>query len=294
MPRFSGRRSRFSRRRPARRTTRGRRVIRRRPITRRRRTMTRRSVLNAASNKYQDNRLTFSNVDSPLAIPTQKNVVMTGGQTYMIPYIPTAMDRTSDSGAVNIPGYRTKDEVFMRGYRERVTFVTSSAHQWDLRRICFKLRGNAIISNVSGTSPLWYEATPNGWTRTATQALGTALGTSILNELFKGAFNIDWNDYFSAPIDTNRVTIAYDKQFHFRSGNEEAHSRNFKLWHPMNANFYYRDDENGSVQQSSTIHSSGKRGMGDYYIVDFWRCVTGSAEDAISVNYEGTLFWHER
>jgi len=288
------RRSRRFRRRPSRRTPRRTRTIRRRTTTRRRTGVSRRRLLNITSKKKQDNRLTFSNVDTPGSAPTLKNIIMTGGATYMIPHIPTAMDRTVGSTTPDVPGYRESTTIFARGYRERISIGTNTPAAWSLRRICFRLKGNAIINSATTNTPLWLETSPNGFVRSATNAMGTALGTAILGEIFKGEINVDWNNYFTAPIDTNRVSLAYDKQFHFRSQNDSPHNHHFKLWHPMNKNLMYRDDENGESTTTSPLSTSGNAGMGDYYIVDFWNCTTTTTDNTIGLQYEGTLYWHER
>jgi len=288
------RRSRRSRRRPSRRNPRRSRTIRRRTTARRRTGMSRRRILNITSKKKSDNRLTFSNVDTPGSAPTLKAALMVGGSTYMIPYIATAMDRNVGTTTPGIPGYREDTTIFARGYRERLSLIASTPAQWSLRRICFKLKGTAIVNSTTSTSPLWLETSPFGFVRSATNAIGTALGGAILTEIFKGEINIDWNNYFTAPIDTNRVSIAYDKQFHFRSSNDTPHAHHFKLWHPMNKNLMYRDDENGDGTTTSVLSTSGNAGMGDYYIVDFWSCSSPTTDNTLAVNYEGTFFWHEK
>lgn len=255
--------------------------------------MSRRRVLNIATQKKHDNRLTFSNVQNGGVPPTQQAVVMNGGPTYIIPYICTAQDRSP--ATFDVPNYRQRDDVFMRGYRERIQFSVNNGSSWTWRRICFRLKGNAIINSVSATSPLWLEASPNGWTRSATNANGTGLGTSIISEVFDGQVNVDWTNYFVAALDTNRITVMYDKTRTIKPyGNDQPHNHEYKLWHPMNANFYYRDDESGETSPTSPLHSSGIRGMGDYYIVDFITCSSVDTDDIAVLNYEGTLFWHER
>lgn len=294
MPRFTSRTSRYRRRRPYRRPTRRTRIVRRRTTTRRRPArISRRRILQIATTKKQDNRLTFSNVDSPAVAPTQKSVIMVGGVTYMIPYIPTAQDRSHAVGQ-NLDHYRDSDDVYMRGYKERLRFTTNNPTSWTHRRVCFTLKGNAIINSVSATSPLWLEASPNGWVRTATQANGTGLGTAITNEIFKGQVGVDWTNYFTAPLDTQRITVMYDKTFHYRSGNDQPHVHDVKLWHAMNKNFFYRDDEFGNNESTGVVHSSSRRGMGDYYIVDFFESLSQDTEDVAQLHYEGTLYWHER
>jgi len=257
--------------------------------------MSRRRILNIATTKKQDNRLTFSNTDSPGVAPTQKNMVLSGGSVYMIPYLATAQDRSiSGATAPIIPGYRGTTEVFMRGYRERISLAANSDTQWTLRRICFRFKGNAIINAATTLTPLWLEVSPNGFVRTASNVIGTGLQTELQSQMFKGEPNIDWSNLFTAPLDNNRITVAYDRTFHFRSGNGSAHVHNMKLWHPMNKKFYYRDDESGDGNNTSVLHTSGIKGMGDYFIVDIWQGATPETDDVLTVSYEGTLFWHER
>lgn len=218
---------------------------------------------------------------------------MNSGQTYMIPYVPTAMDKTNAPG-ISLPHYRESDEVFMRGYRERISIACNSGVQWRWRRICFRSKGSDYTSQATATTPLWLESSPNGWVRTATNALGTNLGTAILSNLFKGAINVDWDNYFTAKVDTNRCTIDFDKTMYFRNGNTLGHFHEKRFWHSMNKNFYYRADELGDTEAIGLTHSSGLRGMGDYYIVDFISGLSDDTDNSAVVTYSGTLYWHEK
>lgn len=292
------RRSRTSRRRPTRRPARRGTTFRRRPYRRPRRTarMSRRRILNVSSQKKQDNRLTWSNANNTANPPTQQGATLTAGNTYMIAHIPTAMDRTDSSNVLlpNLPNYRQVDNPFMRGYRERVQLVTDTPSQWVWRRICFTYKGPNIATNVTSTAPLWLETSANGFVRSAASILGTNVGTALINEVFKGTISVDWNSYFTAPIDTNRVTLKYDKIRTLHADAVSGHAHHVKLWHPMNKTLYYRTDENGPGLSDSVLSSSGNYGMGDYYIVDIFESVTATTDNHMTVSYEGTLFWHER
>lgn len=292
MPRFASRRSRTSRRRPYRRSTRRTRIIRRRTV--RRRPTTRRRILNVATQKKQDNRLTFSNADTPAVAPSQKNLNMTGNNTYIIPYVASFQDIEANSTVYPINSYRSRSDVFLRGYKEKLSLLSNSPAQWVLRRCVFHFKGTRITSQTSSTSPLWFKDTTAGFTRSCTQANGTALGSQLTTTMFRGMASRDWNDYFTAPLDTNTITVKYDKTFNFTSGNSSPFERNLKFWHGVNKNFYYRDDEAGASEVTSGLSQEGNKGCGDLYIVDFWRCSTGTADNALSVNLEGTLYWHER
>lgn len=291
------RRSRTSRRRPTRRPARRGTTFRRRPYRRPRRTarMSRRRVLNISSEKKQDSRLTFENVSNPALPPVLATnfVPLQAARTYIFPYICTAQDRTG--AAPELANYRSRSDVFMRGYKEHVNFQSRGGN-WHWRRFCFRLKGNAILNSATTTTPLWQEQSPYGFVRTVTDVNGTGLGAAFTSECFKGQINVDWNNYFTAPLDTNRITVMYDKTRVLKGGNDSPYIQDFKLWHGMNKNFYYRDDENGNTESDSPLHISGTRGMGDYYIVDIISSadtIFGS-ETVGGITYEGTLYWHER
>lgn len=115
------------------------------------------------------------------------------------------------------------------------------------------------------------------------------------NLLFKGAYNTDWNDIILAPVDTTRVDLKYDKTWTICSGNTSGAIKERKLWHPMNKNLVYNDDENGEGEDTSYFSVGDKRGMGDYYVLDVFQAGTGaSASDLLNVFSNSTLYWHEK
>jgi len=117
----------------------------------------------------------------------------------------------------------------------------------------------------------------------------------LFNIIFKGQVNSDWLDPMTAPTDNGQVTIKYDKTITLASGNEDGFIRKYKRWHGMNSTLVYGDDESGGAEYPSFYSVGGKRGMGDYYIVDMFRARTGSAtSDLLSFSPTSTLYWHER
>jgi len=289
-------------RRSSRRTTRRRyrprprRVIRRRTLRYRRSyqrsRMSRRRVLNIASNKKKDNRLLWNNVANNTLAMAQGPIVLTAGTNYIIPYVVTAMD-VDKANAYPSTSYRESDHVYMRGYKETLRFNFTNGAAWQWRRIAFCMKGERIYQYSTTNVALNLETSPNGWVRSATQANGTPLGNELLNILFDGTLGVDWDDLFSAKVDTARVDLKYDQLRSLRGGNGEPRWHTAKIWHPMNKNFIYTDDENGNNQTRSVWHTDAKPGMGDYYIVDFIQCASSTTGSG-SLNMEGCLYWHER
>ena len=113
--------------------------------------------------------------------------------------------------------------------------------------------------------------------------------------LFKGTENQDWNDPIIAPVDTARVDLKFDKTWTLQSGNNNGIVRERKLWHPMNKNIVYNEDEIGETEGTSYYSTSSKRGMGDYYVIDIIRAGEGGgATDLLRLDANSTYYWHEK
>lgn len=113
--------------------------------------------------------------------------------------------------------------------------------------------------------------------------------------IFKGAKGVDWNDIIVAPVDTRRITLKYDKTRILRSSNANGTVREAKMWHPMNSNLVYDDDESGDLEASSYSSVESKAGMGDYYVLDLISAGTGGGtSDALLIQGNSTLYWHEK
>lgn len=274
------------------------RMYRRNLRTIRKRTMTKRKILNITSRKKRDTMLPFSGIT-----PTQANgtpvagaAVMNGSfGTYIIGWIATARDQTQSStlpqGSVGDEATRTATTCYMRGLKESIQVQTSSGVAWEWRRICFKYRGSAVVSDQVANN-LFLENS-NGWVR-ATNILSQNTGV-LQSLLFKGSQGVDWQDFFTAPVDTRRVDLAYDKRTIIESGNANGLIRTYSRWHPMNKNLVYNDDENGGDEFTPVVSVSDKRGMGDYYVIDIIRAASGAtSSDQMSFAPEATLYWHEK
>lgn len=223
--------------------------------------------------------------------------VLRGDQTYIFAWIPTARDLIRADQEPNTPVWlagRTSQTCYMRGLKEAINVRTNSGSSWQWRRICFTMKGPNFIGYATTGSNLWQE-TSNGMVRTMNNINTKPLGNEILAQLFRGAQNQDWINVFNAQTDTTKFTIKYDRTISIASGNEQGLVRTYKHWYPMNKNLVYNDDENADGVLTSYTSTSGKPGMGDYYVVDFFQPADGAdASDTLALLPEATLYWHEK
>lgn len=295
---------RYIRRNPAkyRKTAVGRKYGKRR--TYRKRPMSKRRILNTTSRKKRNGMLTWTNTTATGASQTiaQSNAYVTGAQIGFFLWCPTAMDLDANS-VIRNPASRTASTIYAKGLAEHVRMQTSSGIPWFHRRICFTIKGdnsfNTVIAGDSPTVPQQpYVDTSNGiqrlWLNSAINNVPNTLA-SMQGVLFKGAQNVDWSDFIIAPVDTSRVTLKFDKTWTMQSGNNSGVIRERKLWHPMNKNLVYDEDETGQVETSRYYSTESKAGMGDYYVLDLFSAgAGGSSADQLLIAANSTMYWHEK
>lgn len=252
-------------------------------------------ILNKTSTKKRDKMLPFgsANTDADIA----GGVTISSGDGYFTSgWIATARDKFKNDGSLGTKAemaVRTAQTCFMVGLRENVYLRTDDGASWQWRRICFTFKGSGIINNDSQDSSDsgWFRETSNGFVRYIHQV---PLGNNLLQVLFKGALNVDWTDQFTAPVDTTRVSLKYDKQTIIRSGNEEGVGRMHKRWHGMYHNLVYDEDEIGDSMTDNNLSVEAKPGMGDYYVIDMFRCQSSGTDHELFFQPESTLYWHEK
>lgn len=288
------------------------RKLRKRPAkkTYRRRPMNKKSLLNVTSRKKRDTMLSWSNTSNTPATIGQAQasaagaLVVRGDQYAFSLWIPTARDLSLANGPVGSiaqVAQRTDTTCFMRGLKENIKVSTNTGVCWMWRRICFKFRGNQLIDPTSDTPSFTF----NPYLDTSVGMVRSYFNVSINNQgnqfarlrgiLFKGSEGSDWNDLLIAPIDTTRVDLAYDKYRKISSGNANGQLRDYKVWHPMNKNLVYNDDESGDVMTTAYGSVTDKRGMGDYYVIDIVVPNPGSAAtDLLYMSSTASLYWHEK
>lgn len=279
--------------------------------------MSKKRILNVTSRKKRNGMLTYTNQQTTLVPFTKGPLLLRGGPaTNGIPnnigYVmwrPTAMDLTESTGASNTvtnTAQRTSQICFMRGLSEHIRIETNSGNPWFHRRICFASKDGTFLlrsgSDASGTERDQVASgaieTSDGFQRLAANMLVDTLSNTVLNQkgvLFKGAEGVDWDDVISAPIDTTRVDLRFDKTWIYRSGNERGIVRQHKMWHPMNKNIFYSEDETGDSNTTNDFSVADKRGMGNYHVLDlFSQGAQGATTDLLSFRCNSTLYWHEK
>lgn len=231
---------------------------------------------------------------------------VSGASSAFVLWCPTSRSLVQFGGGSNTTvqeAARTSTTCYMRGLKENIRVQTSSGLPWLWRRICFRHRGalpfNLASSADTPTQPyVNYVETSNGYQRLAfNQSINNQSATqaSQTGVLFKGAQGIDWNDYMTAPIDTRRVDLSYDRYTRISSGNQNGILRDYKMWLPMNKNLVYADDEQGEVETTANYSVFDKRGMGDYYVLDIIQPgYGGTSSDILSMSFEASLYWHEK
>lgn len=235
------------------------------------------------------------------------NAYVAGNTIGSFLWLATAQDLTDNGsrGTVAQVAQRTATVCYMRGLKENIRIQTSSGLPWFHRRICFTSKGSEPFitraPNDTGTPPnpvTPYLETTGGmqrlWLNQAVNASDNTLAGRY-GVLFKGTAGIDWNDVLTAPVDTARVTLKFDKTWTIRSGNANGTVAERKLWHAMNSNLVYDEDETGVAQTSEFRSVESKAGMGDYYVLDIlFPGEAGTTTDFISLSSTSSLYWHEK
>ena len=197
---------------------------------------------------------------------------------------------------------RTATLCYMRGLKERIEIATTSGVPWTWRRVCFSLKGEYFITlpQYPGVVSKLFRQDTNGYSRwigafNQGVAFQTDLLRKILDLVFQGEFNADWDQATTAKVSPQNVQVMYDKVRTIRSGNDTGTIRSFKLWHAMNKTLQYNDDEKGQSMLTSHYAAGTRLGMGDYYVLDIFKPGTGGNEnDALIFHPQATLYWHER
>lgn len=218
------------------------------------------------------------------------------------------MDLVIGSGGniVSQEAARTATICYMKGLSEHIRIETNTGNPWFHRRICFTSRDPTFLlrnsSDASGTerdqiASGVFENSAGNQRLAANMVIDTLSQTYLAQKgvIFKGAEGVDWDDLIIAPVDTARIDVKFDKTFIYKSGNERGILREQKLWHPMNKNLVYDDDQSGATQITADQSVRDKRGMGNYHVLDiFSQGASGATTDRLSVRYNSTMYWHEK
>nr|QCQ85241.1 capsid protein [Finch associated genomovirus 5] len=280
-------------------------------FTRRRSGMSRRRILNVTSKKKRDTMLPATTDpdgswhNGPL---TMSGVTSPTWGCYIIPWLATARNLISPTSGFATPALdamRTSSNCFMRGLSETIRITTNSNLPWEWRRICFTFRGNTfLVPDGTGEFYRLYNTVASGTKRALPNLTPDAslsggfpgtLAGQLVRHLFSGTYGIDFGDIFTAKTDTNLYKVRYDKTVAITSQNDVGTQRVVKRWHPMNGTLHYDDTEKGSDKDTSSLSVESNMGMGDYYVVDFFKPhPSASASDVMAFAPQSTLYWHER
>ncbi|AMH87707.1 capsid protein [Pteropus associated gemycircularvirus 8] len=268
--------------------------------------MSKKKILDLTAIKKRDAMLVSTNITlaSPSGSTSFNNngAVLGPNRTYFIPWIATWRDNSTVSGGAQTgtrfdTATRTATTCYMRGLKEQIYFIQNDGSQWMWRRICFKYRGPVVYQQSKAGYTLAVE-TSNGFQRLYNN-INDSSGANMLNTMigimFRGQVGVDYGNFFNAPTDNTRCEIVYDKTRSLATGNQNGYSRRVSLWHGMNKNLVYDDDEAGGAIAAGNASVSDKRGMGDYYVVDMFICeAPQSSSSQLIVVPEATLYWHEK
>lgn len=250
--------------------------------------------------------LSWTNTDATGAskTPAQGPLLISGATGGYCLWNATARDLTpGGSGLATVANEstRTATTCYMRGISDKLRITTSSGAAWFHRRICFTYKGidpfrntytgdtganQSYVETSAGMQRLWFNSQINNTPNYL---------NNVNSTIFRGAQGVDWYDLITAPVDTRRVTLKFDKTWTMQSGNANGIVRERKLWHSMNKNLTYDDDESGTTETTSYFSVDSKSGMGDYYIIDLFAAGTGStSSDLLRIDSTSTLYWHEK
>lgn len=229
--------------------------------------------------------------------PAVGSAIINASQGGLFLWCATARDRISSTGDPVASSVRETTTCYMRGLKEVIGLTTNNDQQWRWRRICFTTKSLLLrFTGIAGATPVALEASPQGWVRLLNnQNTVPLVRNTITTEVFDGANGIDWLSYMVAKTDNQRITVLYDRIKMIRSGNGTGVNRTFNMWHPMNKNLVYNNDESGERDTDEVFSSTALAGMGDYYVLDLFDCpANGSASNELRFDPQATLYWHEK
>lgn len=251
--------------------------------------MTKRQVLNVSSTKKRDTMLGSAGPNSGTG-GTLGGYDITAQPENPVAFLWTATAR--DRSSVSNDATRQATTCYMKGLSEQLRLETSNGTMWKWRRItfCAKFGPNSIIQ-YSGSGGVQRAIMPIS---KSTVAADVTLWNNIRARLFRGEPGTDWYNEMLAPIDTTRVDLKYDRTRFIRSGNASAAAIAPRLYHPMNKNLVYEDDESGAVTSTAKTSVLDKRGMGDYHVLDLFESVGSDTTGTLTFDANATLYWHEK
>lgn len=271
--------------------------------------VSRRRILQVASRKKFDTQL--GSTSSVPTVPTQLQLRI--GATYVLS-CPTFLPAPVE-GIVNEEGRyrRARQEVFFRGVSERIFWTTAVHMTW--RRIVFYSHERIEVARpITVTNP----NTNNPFLRRNLAEFLPGVGqpdADIGEALWQGTSGIDYTEdtRMYSRLDPQRVQVVYDRSvdlnpnYKMWDGTQPVPAtlgkhRSRKLWHPVNRNMTYVQDEDGGDKMVPTATNGwatrSPQSGGNLYIMDIFHTGFGGSQPddqkCGKFGLESTVYWHER
>jgi len=266
-----------------------------------------RSVLNVASTKKRDSMAIayrpFNNAGIKNGTIEEIEISAANGNSYFL-WCMTGRYYSQDDSP-NMIAQRTKKNTYAVGLKERMLFKTSDGNPWYWRRIVFSMYGTSAFAVDPSSNtidfPTVFSTGPNyqrGFVSMGSDSVATAemivARNNIRERVFRGVAGTDWLDYLTAPTNTGRVKIVYDKLTRIDSGNDEGGYKVAKRWHPVHKRLEYADYESGRDEFGVEWSSENRKSCGDYYIMDIFAPFTDAEGVSLTIRCDATYYWHER
>lgn len=240
--------------------------------------------------------------DGPETYSSQP-AILRGGDAQNFTLLWCATARDNETNEAGTPGRkfdtstRSASSCYMVGLKETVEVQVLNGLPWQWRRICFTAKAGSTLDGLLTVSAIAPAFTPVTQTSSGYQRVLNAVPnpTPLYGLVFQGGQNVDWSNPITAKLDSERITIKYDRTISIASGNDEGVIRKYRRYHPMGHNLEYNDDEEGGNTLANQFSVTSKKGMGDYWIMDIILPRVGSSnDDLMTFGTETTLYWHER
>lgn len=256
----------------------------RKRTTRRRPQVSNKRILSVSTTKKSDSLLGAGQPATPLVFNPVNGVTIPGDISNFSVYMWCPTYR--QNGGSTAYNRRGKTRTYFRGIKENVELFIPSACPLQWRRI-------VVASPLNVVNTVSYD-TSDVFTQGRTQSPQFSSYFAFLEVIMQGTFGIDYNNHFTAKIDTKRAHVIYDKTRTISPKTTKGAIQKFKFWHAVNKNIIYDDEETGG-QIGSSPWAVQSPGNDNIYILDLFAgynvaLTTERANWAV----QSTVYWHER
>lgn len=256
----------------------------RKRYTKRRPTISNKRILNVSTTKKSDTLLGSVQPTTPLTYAPVGGITIPGDLSNFSLYMwcPTWRQNFA-GGAFNRRG---KTKTYFRGIKENVELLIPSACPLQWRRL-------VVTSPLNVVNTVSYD-TADLSTMGRTQTPQFSSYFAFMEVIMQGTFGVDYNNHFTAKVDTKRATVIYDKTRTVSPKTTKGALQKYSFWHPINKNITYDDEEQGGSITSSgwAVQSPGNDNI---YILDLFAGYNVAATtERANWSVASTVYWHER